>query len=107
MAKGDQDTSDHGDEIWQRRLLHATCSMSWKLPGASVFFYLCVSVLLPEADDVIVSWRIPIGDSGLLDFFLGVLSVDGLRQALKIHVLRLIGNSCADTGMLGPRFCSV
>ncbi|CAK7237403.1 hypothetical protein SBRCBS47491_009965 [Sporothrix bragantina] len=42
------------------------------------------------------SWRIPIGESGLLDFFLGILSVDGLRQSLKIHTLRLIGNSCAD-----------
>ncbi|CAK7203012.1 hypothetical protein SEUCBS139899_005741 [Sporothrix eucalyptigena] len=42
------------------------------------------------------SWRIPIGESGLLDFFLGILAVDGLRQSLKIHTLRLIGNSCAD-----------
>ncbi|OAA56351.1 GTP-binding protein [Niveomyces insectorum RCEF 264] len=42
------------------------------------------------------SWRIPIGESGLLDFFLGILAVNGLRQSLKIHTLRLIGNSCAD-----------
>ncbi|CAK7264630.1 hypothetical protein SEPCBS57363_001173 [Sporothrix epigloea] len=42
------------------------------------------------------SWRIPIGESGLLDFFLGILSVDGLRQSLKVNTLRLIGNSCAD-----------
>lgn len=42
------------------------------------------------------SWRAPIGNSGLLDFFLGILAVDGLRQSLKIHTLRTIGNSCAD-----------
>ncbi|OIW24676.1 hypothetical protein CONLIGDRAFT_102596 [Coniochaeta ligniaria NRRL 30616] len=43
------------------------------------------------------SWRVPIGDSGLLDFFLSILHVEGLRQHLLIHALRLIGNSCADT----------
>lgn len=52
----------------------------------------------PDADKTAASWRIPIGESGLLDFFLGILAVDGLRQSLKIHTLRLIGNSCADEG---------
>lgn len=44
------------------------------------------------------SWRLPIGASGLLDFFLGILSSPDLRQPLKIHALRFVGNSCADTG---------
>jgi hypothetical protein len=44
-----------------------------------------------------VAWRGPIGDSGLLDFFLGCLARDTLRQGFYIHALRLIGNSCADT----------
>lgn len=43
------------------------------------------------------AWRGPLGDSGILDFFLGVLAVDGLRQGLQVHSLRLVGNSCADT----------
>ncbi|KAB5566109.1 hypothetical protein GE09DRAFT_1105528 [Coniochaeta sp. 2T2.1] len=43
------------------------------------------------------SWRTPIGDSGLFDFFLSILPADGLRQPLLIHTLRLIGNSSADT----------
>ncbi|KAH8903641.1 hypothetical protein BR93DRAFT_918402 [Coniochaeta sp. PMI_546] len=43
------------------------------------------------------SWRVPLGDSGLLNFFLSILHVEGLRQHLLIHALRLIGNSCADT----------
>lgn len=46
----------------------------------------------------LVSWRIPLGESGLLDFFLDVLAVKGAKQPLKKHALRMIGNSCADTG---------
>ncbi|KAI6713290.1 hypothetical protein JHW43_004163 [Diplocarpon mali] len=42
-------------------------------------------------------WRIPLGDSGVLSFFLEIFSGNALRHTLKIHVLRLIGNSCADT----------
>ncbi|KAH6707768.1 armadillo-type protein [Leptodontidium sp. MPI-SDFR-AT-0119] len=42
-------------------------------------------------------WRIPLGDSGVLNFFLEIFSGHILRHTLKIHVLRLIGNSCADT----------
>ncbi|RDW66446.1 hypothetical protein BP6252_10081 [Coleophoma cylindrospora] len=42
-------------------------------------------------------WRIPLGDSGILNFFLEILYAHTLRHTLKIHVLRLIGNSCADT----------
>ncbi|KAK1981834.1 GTP binding protein [Colletotrichum cereale] len=45
------------------------------------------------------SWRLPLGDSGILTFFLSIIisSPHGLRPALQRHVLRLIGNSCADT----------
>ncbi|KAJ2903526.1 hypothetical protein MKZ38_009748 [Zalerion maritima] len=43
------------------------------------------------------SWRLPLGASGILKFFLGIIAVDGLRTPLKTHTLRLIGNSCADT----------
>lgn len=44
-----------------------------------------------------MAWRLPFGDSKVLDFFLGALTVEGLRHQLQIHSLRLIGNSCADT----------
>lgn len=44
-----------------------------------------------------VAWRGPFGDSGILEFFLGALAIDGLRQGLIVHSLRLVGNSCADT----------
>ncbi len=51
-----------------------------------------------RANEKVALWRLPIGESGLLSFFLGILSTEGLRQSLSIHALRLIGNSCADTG---------
>ncbi|KAJ6439756.1 Armadillo-type fold domain containing protein [Purpureocillium lavendulum] len=43
-----------------------------------------------------VAWRLPLGQSGILDLFLGILAEDGLSQGLKVHSLRLVGNSCAD-----------
>ncbi|KAG5932114.1 hypothetical protein E4U53_001472 [Claviceps sorghi] len=44
-----------------------------------------------------VAWRLPYGESGILDFFVALLAEGHLRQKLHIHALRLIGNSCADT----------
>ncbi|KAL7951553.1 armadillo-type protein [Trichoderma barbatum] len=44
-----------------------------------------------------VAWRGPFGDSGLLEFFLRVLAGNDLKPGLKVHILRLVGNSCADT----------
>ncbi|KAK6082218.1 GTP binding protein [Seiridium cupressi] len=43
------------------------------------------------------SWRLSLGQSGVLEFFLGLIGKDGLRQAITVHTLRVIGNSCADT----------
>lgn len=45
----------------------------------------------------VVAWRLPYGDSGVFQFFLYILSFDDLRQTLKVHSLRIVGNSCADT----------
>ncbi|KAG9248402.1 armadillo-type protein [Calycina marina] len=42
-------------------------------------------------------WRLPMGESGVLNFFLEILSAHELRHTLKIQALRLMGNSCADT----------
>ena len=43
-----------------------------------------------------MAWRLPYGESGLLEFFVRVLASDNLRQPLAIHSLRMVGNSCAD-----------
>jgi hypothetical protein len=44
------------------------------------------------------SWRIPYGKAGILTFFLNVISSKRSNEATTLHSLRLIGNSCADTG---------
>ncbi|KAI1452997.1 ARM repeat-containing protein [Annulohypoxylon moriforme] len=43
-----------------------------------------------------VSWRIPLGKSGLLDIFLDLLKGDSLDPDLIAFALRIIGNTCAD-----------
>ncbi|KAJ5175473.1 uncharacterized protein N7482_001350 [Penicillium canariense] len=44
------------------------------------------------------SWRGPIGNSGVLKFFLEVISSkNNVDAKLLLHSLRLVGNSCADT----------
>jgi hypothetical protein len=43
-------------------------------------------------------WRVPLGNAGILDFYLRIFRVHVLDTNLKIHTLRLIGNACADTG---------
>lgn len=47
---------------------------------------------------VVEKWRIPLGDSGILSFFLQTLNTHVLEPELKIQILRLVGNACADTG---------
>ncbi|KAK3332298.1 hypothetical protein B0T19DRAFT_415253 [Cercophora scortea] len=42
------------------------------------------------------SWRLPLGDSGLLAFFLTVIPDEGLTHSLKLQTLRVIGNAAAD-----------
>ncbi|KAL2882777.1 hypothetical protein SGCOL_001989 [Colletotrichum sp. CLE4] len=41
------------------------------------------------------SWRLPLGDSGIVDFFLSVVSTENLRPALKKHSLRLLDENRA------------
>ncbi|KAI1750701.1 armadillo-type protein [Xylaria castorea] len=41
--------------------------------------------------------RIPLGQSGLLEFFCSVVSAQGVRATLVVQCLRIIGNSSADT----------
>ena len=43
-------------------------------------------------------WRLPLGESGLLDFFLEVISDVQVPNQLLLPSLRLIGNACAETG---------
>jgi hypothetical protein len=47
----------------------------------------------------IESWRIPLGDSGLLDYVLSTVPVADSEHPLNKQTLRLVGNACADCGM--------
>jgi hypothetical protein len=51
---------------------------------------------------LLAKWRVPLGDSGILNFFLQIFSTHTLGINLRIHTLRLIGNACADTGTVSP-----
>ncbi|KAK5662317.1 hypothetical protein OQA88_8223 [Cercophora sp. LCS_1] len=42
------------------------------------------------------SWRLPVGDSGLLEFYLARISAERLELPLKKQCLRVIGNGCAE-----------
>ncbi|CCT69896.1 uncharacterized protein FFB20_11803 [Fusarium fujikuroi] len=45
-----------------------------------------------------VAWRLPYGDSGILEFFLDILAADEEQpHGVKVQALRVTGNSCADT----------
>ncbi|KAJ5895421.1 Armadillo-like helical [Penicillium taxi] len=66
--------------------------------------WACNSQLLNQATEVLAngsrdsSWRILFGQSGILNFFLEVISSrKQVDSSLLLHALRLVGNSCADT----------
>ncbi|KAI9887942.1 MAG: hypothetical protein M1823_000199 [Watsoniomyces obsoletus] len=44
-----------------------------------------------------IEWRVPVGESGLLEFFLEVISTEGVPNEILLPALRLVGNACADT----------
>ncbi|KAL9121311.1 MAG: hypothetical protein Q9187_002134 [Circinaria calcarea] len=49
------------------------------------------------------SWRIPFGQAGILDLFLGIVARKDVADDVALQSLRLIGNTCSDTGDLLPR----
>jgi len=47
----------------------------------------------------IASWRVPFGRSCVLTFFLRIAAAkEQVENEILFHSLRLIGNTCADTG---------
>ncbi|EAU37711.1 conserved hypothetical protein [Aspergillus terreus NIH2624] len=64
----------------------------------------CRSRYLPQAAEALAngsrnpSWRLPYGQTGILNFFLQLLSSNAdVDTGVRLHSLRLVGNSCADT----------
>ncbi|KAJ5935649.1 hypothetical protein N7466_005196 [Penicillium verhagenii] len=71
---------------------------------ALIQLWSCNSNLMAQAAEILAngsrdpSWRAPIGQSGILKFFLEVISSrEEIERGLLLHSLRLVGNSCADT----------
>lgn len=55
---------------------------------------------MTSADMTLAPWRIPCREAGILEFFLEVIATEALEFDISSQTLRLIGNACADTGLL-------
>ena len=51
-----------------------------------------------DIDISVVTWRIPFGEAGILDLFLNTIAREDITDEIALQSLRLIGNSCGDTG---------
>ncbi|KAK0644196.1 hypothetical protein B0T16DRAFT_447920 [Cercophora newfieldiana] len=93
------DSSDAllGQKSWRADQLKQALTVAQKawLDGSHDSLALVAEKVADAARDP--SWRLPVGDSGLLGFFLStVISAEGLELPLKKQSLRLIGNACAE-----------
>ncbi|CAH0052998.1 unnamed protein product [Clonostachys solani] len=71
----------------------ATCQLAWD-SSLSVIDLLAEKIGDGSRD---VAWRVPFGESGILEFFIRFVALDGISPTLHLHALRIVGNSCADT----------
>ena len=46
----------------------------------------------------VAAWRVPFGEAGILELFLGIIGAEYTHGDLALHSLRLIGNTCIDVG---------
>ncbi|SZF01038.1 unnamed protein product [Blumeria hordei] len=83
---------DHNRKVEKlENILRALAQLWWI---DSTQFDIATEILADRSRDY--KWRAPLGKSGVLIFYLEILSCHELRHSLKKHVLRLLGNSCAD-----------
>lgn len=50
------------------------------------------------ADIVEEGWRLPFGETGILDVVMNIIASPGIDDDLAKQSLRIVGNSCIDTG---------
>ncbi|KAK0707671.1 hypothetical protein B0H67DRAFT_319878 [Lasiosphaeris hirsuta] len=85
------------EQSWQTAQLKTVLDMaqqSW-LDGSHESLALIAEKTADEARNP--SWRLPIGESGLLDWVLAsVITAQGLSLLLEKQLLRLVGNACAE-----------
>ncbi|KAI0105304.1 armadillo-type protein [Nemania sp. FL0031] len=85
------------DEVQQTKALRRVADVAqnlWKTDPGSPDLDLLAQKIGDAAR--VEANRIPLGESGLLEFFCSVVSTQGLRSTLAIQCLRVIGNSSAD-----------
>ncbi|ETS78309.1 hypothetical protein PFICI_10371 [Pestalotiopsis fici W106-1] len=103
VVSGDDDDDDDDESLlpeeelsWRvEQLSHVLSTLRKLLETGSTELDAIAQKLGDGSRDA--SWRLPLGQSGILGFFLGLIGKDGLRQTVTLHALRVIGNSCADT----------
>jgi hypothetical protein len=88
-------SNSSGSEAFDGRYARLTWSSGQHFQTTSVREIYIFVLANKEA----AKWRVSLGDSGILNFFLGISITNTLRHSFKLQILRLIGNSCADTGM--------
>ncbi|KAL8715111.1 MAG: hypothetical protein Q9220_001068 [cf. Caloplaca sp. 1 TL-2023] len=97
---------------WQRRLLQADDTARQGARDIDLLRWIRTildQLLLANSDDVAQaatvlangsrdeSWRLPFGQSGLLEFFLLLVTNEDTEEDVLAPTLRFIGNACADT----------
>lgn len=53
-----------------------------------------------HTDGMAESWRPPLGESGILDVAMNIIASPGIDDDLAKQSLRIIGNTCIDTGWM-------
>lgn len=98
------------DQLWDggsRYMTAATTVLADASREGMLCYFRYPKTAWSSADPDPVRWRRPFGESGVLDFYLGVLAISATEHSLMLQALRLVGNSCADTGTSALRSYAV
>lgn len=60
---------------------------------------MAIPAFIASANRILEEWRSPFGESSILEFFLDFIASEDVNLRLRSQALRLIGNTCADTGL--------
>ncbi|KAK2798603.1 hypothetical protein FQN51_007623 [Onygenales sp. PD_10] len=93
LEVGDEDARRGKQNMGTLQGVRATLDRLWS--SGSDYMAQVAEVLANGSRDP--AWRVPYGQSGILEFFLQVIATDDVDDDVLLHSLRLIGNSCADT----------
>jgi len=53
---------------------------------------------LLHTDGIVEAWRLPFGESGILDVTMNIIASPSINDDLAKQSLRIISNTCIDTG---------